>query len=194
MEQRMGDSAVLQRSSDVTSRLLGVALSKLGARDVFWHAVQCRVHCERIAAEHLKQQGFEVYLPVVTRTIRHARQFRTVQSSLFAGYLFVAVTPENMAWRSINGTRGVLGLVMSAGQPARLPHGLVEELRVRFSESGNGYSSIRVGDSVKLIVGPFSEMVGRLQHWDAKGRVRVLLEVMGAMLAVKTDMRKLVPA
>ncbi|WP_423416403.1 transcription termination/antitermination NusG family protein [Hyphomicrobium sp. B1] len=48
---------------------------------------------------HLRNQGYEVYVPVLRKQIRHARQVREVLRPLFPGYLFARLTHSTMRWR-----------------------------------------------------------------------------------------------
>src|ERR1051326_1035679 len=59
---------------------------KTGAR---WYAVNCLSNREFLAAAHLKNQGFQTFLPCRRQTRRHARKFDTVLRPFFPGYLFV---------------------------------------------------------------------------------------------------------
>jgi transcriptional antiterminator RfaH len=49
------------------------------------------------------------------------------------------------------------------------------------------------GQSVKVVAGPFAELVGRLEHLDDKGRVSVLLSLLGGTVRVALQRRFLEP-
>ena len=67
-------------------------------------------------------RGFE-------KTIRHARQLRTVQAPLFPGYLFVILDLERDRWLSVRSTFGVSRLITTQdGRPIPVPGGIVESL------------------------------------------------------------------
>src|SRR5688572_18745613 len=82
-----------------------------------WFAVQTLHRRESGAQLQLEAQGFAVFLPQITRTVRHARQLRTVRTPLFPSYAFVRLDVERDRWRSINGTYGVARLVIADGRP-----------------------------------------------------------------------------
>lgn len=160
-----------------------------------WYAVHIRANAENLAAANLRRQGFSVFLPVMERTIRHARQFRRVRSPLFPGYGFVRMNTGRERWRSINGTRGVVGLVLNGSEPCAVPPGVVETLLdlstphgvVRFDHS------LSRGQRVKMIAGPFVNQIGTLETLDGGGRVRVILEMMGAFVAIVSPVAELAP-
>jgi transcription antitermination factor NusG len=64
----------------------------------------------------------------------------------------------------------------SDGNLTRLDDGLVE------------------GQAVRILSGPFSDLVGTLTQLDATGRVRVLLQMMGASVPVILHRSALSPA
>lgn len=161
-----------------------------------WFAVNVRPKAERVAVANLDRQGFRHFLPQQRKTIRHARQFRTVLAPLFPGYLFVALDLGHERWRAINGTFGVVSLVRTGDEPRPVPAGIVETLM----ELSQGDSVVRferqleVGQRIKMIAGPFAEQLGTLERLDEQGRVRVLLEMMGTVVPVTAAAAQLVPA
>lgn len=161
-----------------------------------WFAVHIRPHCERKAVLNLERQDFETFLPVQIKTVRHARQYRTVCRPLFPGYLFVSLDLARDRWRSINGTHGVVSIVTNGGAPVRVPCGIVESLIATSSEGGviRFDHELRPGAKVRLLTGPFADFVGILEHLDPQGRVRILLEMMGGQVPVMSRARELMPA
>jgi transcriptional antiterminator RfaH len=161
-----------------------------------WFAVHIRPHCERKAVLNLERQRVETFLPTQIKTVRHARQYRTVCRALFPGYLFVALDLGRDRWRSINGTYGVVGIVTHGGVPAHLPSGFVESLLAASSENGvmRFDHELKPGAKVRLLTGPFADFVGTLEHLDPQGRVKVLLDMMGGKVPVMSRARELMPA
>ena len=145
---------------------------------------------------NLLRQGFRTYLPLRARTTRHARQFRTVLASLFPGYVFVALDLASDRWRSVNGTRGVVSLVMTGAEPVPVPKGVVESLVEISSQQGvvRFDPNLQLGHNVKIIAGPFAEQFGTLERLDGQGRVQVLLEMMGTHVRVASRACQLTPA
>src|SRR5262249_30278595 len=144
---------------------------------------------------HLRNQGFRTFLPLVSKTIRHARRHDTVLAPLFARYLFVAFDLTRNRWRAINGTRGVTRLIMQDDRPSPLQSGVVETLIASSSPAGEILfcPDIAPGDRVRLIAGPFAGQLGILQRLNSAGRVQVLLEIMGSYIPTKVHLRSLVP-
>jgi transcription elongation factor/antiterminator RfaH len=161
-----------------------------------WYAVNIRPQCESKAVLHLRRQEFETFLPVQLKTVRHARQYRSVCRPLFPGYLFVALDLARDRWRSVNGTHGVVSLVMNGGEPAKVPAGIVENLIAIASDRGvvRFDHQLEAGQRVKILTGPFADFVGILEQLDDQGRVKVLLEMMGQQIPIMSRARELMPA
>jgi transcription elongation factor/antiterminator RfaH len=160
-----------------------------------WFLVHTLPKSERKAEFHLSAQGFRSFLPQVRKTIRHARQLKTVSAPLFQRYLFLILNLERDRWLSVRSTVGVASLVTCGGRPAPVPAGIVESL---IGRSDGGLirldTSLTVGQSVRVISGPFADFVGTLERLDEAGRVRVLLEMMGTAVPVSLDRTALLPA
>jgi len=159
-----------------------------------WYAVYTLPHREATAQLQLSNQGFRTFLPLVSKTIQHARRYDTVMAPFFPQYLFVAFDLTHR-WRAINGTRGVIRLIMQNDRPAPVQSGVVESLIASSSPAGEVLfrPDIAPGDSVRLIAGPFAGQLGILQRLDSAGRVQVLLEIMGSYIPTKLHARSLVP-
>lgn len=164
--------------------------------DSRWFVAYTKPHRERAAQVQLGLQDFATFLPLRTATIRHARRLTDVHRPLFPRYVFVSLDLGRDRWRSVNGTYNVIGLIMGGERPLPVPRGIVEALVQASDRSGRMRfgADLRVGQRVKLGVGPFADLIGELERLDDRGRVRVLLEIMGATVPVWTDADGVMPA
>ena len=148
-----------------------------------WYAVYTRAKSESLAQEHLRRQGYEVYLPSHMKRRRHARRSDFVRVPLFPRYLFVAIDRLQQRWSPIRSTVGVYDLVRRGDLPAEVPEGLVEELQAREHDGGFDHDAqiqkIKLGDSVRIAAGPFADLVGRFYGVASEERVFVLLDLLG---------------
>ncbi|MGO9723609.1 MAG: transcription termination/antitermination protein NusG [Methylocella sp.] len=148
------------------------------------------------AAAQLNAQGFRPFLPLLLKSVRHARKFRVVRAPLFPNYLFVALDLQRHRWRSVNGTFGVVRLLMIGEFPALVPAGIVETLMAQSDFSGLIHfdKGLKPGQKVKILSGPFADMIGELARIDGAGRVKLLLDVMGGKIPIMTTAALLSPA
>jgi transcription elongation factor/antiterminator RfaH len=161
-----------------------------------WFLAQTLARMEPQASVQLHRQGFRTYLPQYVRTIRHARQLRTVLAPLFPSYIFVILDLRRDRWLSVRSTVGVARLVGADDRPLPVPHGIVESLIAHAAEAnvtlfGDG---LQVGERVRIATGPFAEFIGTLERLDNSGRVRVLLNMMRGEVRISLQRSGVVPA
>ena len=153
-----------------------------------WYVVHTHPHAEERVIANLAHQSFKTFCPHTQKTVRHARKLTHVLTPLFPNYVFVRLNMHRDRWRCVNGTRGVVRIISQGEIPVAVPKGVVEALKVRMDAEGtiDLSPSFKVGDSVRILEGPFSELIGTLELLDGAGRVRVLLELMGRVVSVVT--------
>ena len=140
-------------------------------------------------------QGFRTYLPQINKTIRHARQFRNVRAALFPRYIFLILDLSRDRWLSVRSTVGVSSLFTCDGRPVPVPVGVVESLIEHSDGNLTGLDvGLTKGQSVRIVSGPFADLVGTLVRLDEAGRTRVLLDIMGTAVPVAIHRLALSPA
>ena len=161
-----------------------------------WFVARALAHQETRAQFNLQRLGFRSFVPRLRRTVRHARQTRDVLHPLFPGYIFVVIDLSKQRWRSINGTFGIASLIMGSERPKPAPAGVVEGLIESCGPGGAVLldDGLEIGQTVRIVSGPFAETLCRLAHLDDRGRVRVLLEIMGMEVAAQLDRSAIAPA
>ena len=161
-----------------------------------WYVVHTLPHRESKAALQLQAQGFRTFLPRYAKTVRHARRLTTASAPFFPRYLFVALDLGRDRWRSVNGTFGVAGLVMGDKFPNAVQHGVVESLLMCCGADGHLQLAgrLEIGKQVRVLSGPFADMIGKLARLDGGGRVQVLLRLLGGEVAVSVARKVVMPA
>jgi transcription elongation factor/antiterminator RfaH len=161
-----------------------------------WFLVHTQPNSERRAELHLGGQGFRTHFPTIQKTIRHARQLRTVWAPLFPRYIFIILDLERDRWLSVRSTVGVSSLFTCDGRPIPVPKGIVETLIENTDEANLTLfsSGLRAGQQVRILSGPFVDFVGTLERLDDAGRVRVLLDMMGTAVPVALRRIAICPA
>ncbi|MER9872478.1 transcription termination/antitermination NusG family protein [Mesorhizobium sp. M0195] len=159
-----------------------------------WYAASVFPGKEHVAERHLRIQGFQPFVPRCEKTVRHARRLETRVAAYFPGYMFIALDVALQRWRSINGTFGVRSLVMQGDRPLPVPSGLVERFIALTGRHGllDFSGGLAAGASVRILSGPFAEMIGRLDRLDPAGRARVLVAIINGEIPVDLDTRDLV--
>lgn len=167
------------------------------AGDARWFVVQIQPSREPVAILNLERQGFEVFAPRVLRTRLSRTRKRTERlEPLFPGYLFVRLDLDRAQWRSVNGTYGVSRLVTFGERPATLTIGFVEALADRANEQAvvAFAENLRAGDRVRVISGPFDDLIGTLESERGPERVVVMMQLLSGTTPVELEAKSLIRA
>ena len=144
------------------------------------------------------RQGFVAILPTYTRWRQHARRRDIVERPLFPRYLFVALDILEQRWRPILSTVGVCDLVRRGDAPAPMPSGLAEEIGERAAHGVfdrlSPLDGLRRGDPVRVVEGPFADLVGRFIGMADRDRVLVLLDLLGRQVKTTLSYAAVSPA
>lgn len=159
-----------------------------GAR---WYVVQTQVNGEAKAAENLRRQGYEAYLPRYLKRRRHARKMDFTAKPLFPRYMFVAIDVATQRWRSVQSTIGVSRLVSNGDSPAAVPEGVVAALKAREDDRGfvklDAKPAFAAGDKVRVLAGAFMDNAGLFNGMADHDRVSILLDMLGRKVRVLLD-------
>ena len=133
-----------------------------------------------MASDHLRRQGFDVFLPLISKTIKNNNKFVDTTAPLFPGYLFIASALDPMPWKSINGTRGVSKAVTLDGIYRPVSTHIIEGLQSRCDECGvlRQLNDIVAADRVKIERGPFAEFVCTVEQIKDDQRAWVLIDIL----------------
>jgi len=160
-----------------------------------WFLIHTRPNGERKAELHLRAQGFDIFLPRILKTIRHARQLRTIRSPLFPRYMFIRLDLLRDRWLSVRSTVGVSYLFTQDGRPLPVPGGIVESIMNRADgQLVRLDQELTTGQKIRILSGPFADLIGTLERLDENGRVLVLLQLMGSAIPVSLHRSVLSPA
>lgn len=161
-----------------------------------WYVVETLPRLEHCAQDNLVRQGFSCFIPKMRKLRKHARRADEVLVPLFPGYAFVQFNPELQAWRSINGTRGVRRIVgPDSTKPQAVPRAAMEALFDRCVDGivGPSAASLSPGTSVRLVSHAFADHLATVEHLDDRGRVSVLLDILGRATRLRVSTRNISP-
>lgn len=159
--------------------------SILGASEAvsYWTVAKTKPQAAKLAADRLRQQGFEPYLPITVETRFVGAQRMAFAVPLFGNYIFVNIKDT---WWSILGTFGISSLLMERGQPARVGDWFIEKLKA--NERGGMIPlppKFKIGQSVRIERGKFHGQVALYQGMNSTERAAVLFYVLGRMVPVE---------
>ncbi len=142
-----------------------------------WFCVHTRPQQEPIAATNLTNQGFTVFLPILS------------SKPMFQRYLFTQFDREVDPWGLIKSTRGCVDLLKDGYLPTRVPNQAIEAI-MAFKEPEQtipGETKFATGDHIRVASGPLQGLEG-LFVADKKARVMCLLELCGKRIEIPRAM------
>jgi transcriptional antiterminator RfaH len=162
-----------------------------------WCVVYTQPQKEDVAFQNLIQQGFEVYYPRFKKIRRHARKVDEVLSPLFPRYIFVSIDTEVHAWRTVNGTRGVVYILSKDNVPQSMPYSVIESLKAKENENGivpiESLSLFSEGDLVEITKGAFQGYKAHFEKFNGNQRAMILLEFLGRPMKVPISVGDIKP-
>ena len=143
---------------------------------------------ERIDALKAEDKIIEILVPTRDKVVIADGKKRTVEERLFPGYVLVNMQMTDETWHIVRNTTGVTGFVGVDGKPTPMPASQVESTKKFAEYEAPTEVPFKVGDSVKIIDGHFTDMMGKVDSIDeAKGQLHVLLNIFGRETPVELD-------
>ena len=117
------------------------------------------------------------------------------QKNLLPGYILVQMNVTNEAWYIVRNTQGVTGFIGSSGKGAKPIPLLPQEVDRILNSMGMSRVDISKdlteGKKVKIIAGPFKDMMAKIDSVDLKEqKLTVLVDLFGQETSVEVDMQE----
>ena len=142
----------------------------------YWYLLQTKFRQERKAAQELKQQNINVFLPLYRfeKLIQGVRV--TKAEPLFSRYLFIELDTKNTNWTSIKSTRGVSKFVEFGNGASIVDPLIIESLHNMESQTEESY--LTHGEKIRVVNGAFEGLEGIYQATNGLARSYILMELM----------------
>lgn len=159
-------------------------------KDYVVMATDSSVATTKIAVSEILEKGFPtIWLATQESYTDRFRKTRTVEMSLFPGYIFVRFDTGADHWKAITQLRGVRRILgADPTHPTPLRPGAVERLRAQFDAgefTPKPEAAIAAGELLAFTAGPFSGRVG-VCSLSRGERIEILLQEFGREVPVKT--------
>lgn len=169
-----------------------------------WYVVQSKLGQEKLAAQELRKQRFDIFFPTFIRKSRCKRTGKPSDSisPLFPSYLFVEFdVKRNKRWQKINNTRGVKTLLACTEKTVSpVPKGCVEAILAKRDRKGHVSLEDCMGSIIKflpeqqlkIIGGAYDNVIATYCNHSEK-RVIVLLSLLNRKLQVSLPLESVQP-
>ena len=163
-----------------------------------WYAIHTYSGYEDNVARNLKQRieslGYEdkifnVLVPKEKKIKIKGGKREVVEEKVYHGYVLVEMIVKDDSWYVVRNTPNVTGFIGAGVIPVPLSNEEIERLMKRKGVDEPKYKfDIAIGDSVKIVDGPFKDFDGRVAEIDEeRGRVKVLVTMFGRETPVELD-------
>lgn len=133
----------------------------------------------------------EIRVPTEKLTEIKDNKSREVERKVFPGYVIVKMIMNDDSWYIVRNIRGCTGFVGPSSKPVPLTDEEVERLGVEIKNVEVDYN---VGDSVRIIDGPFDDSVGIVDELNKeKNSVRVIIHMFGRETPVELELHQVEP-
>ena len=167
--------------------MLNIEPENNGGKQLAWNAVYTRHQHEKLVADSLAGNGFEVFLPTYNVIRQWTDRKKQVSVPLFSCYVFVRCNFERRFRALI--TPGVYSFVMFGGQPATIYDHEIDAIRkaVESNFRVEPHPFLRCGDWVQVKSGPLTDVEGILIRKKGSYRLILSAELLGKSIAVEID-------
>jgi transcriptional antiterminator NusG len=143
----------------------------------------------RIQTMGMQDQIFDILVPMEPESEDGGKKRSKNARKVFPGYILVNMLLNDRSWAVVRNTPGVTGFVGLGRKPTPLQDKEVESIRYQMGLHETrpvSHVTFRVGQSVRITDGPFSEFIGLVDKvYGDKKRLRVMVHIFGRETAVE---------
>lgn len=143
----------------------------------------------RIEALDIGDRVYEIIVPTQEEIEIRQGQRHNVQKKVFPGYVLVRMEMDEDTWYQLRNTPGVTGFVSSNNKPVQLTKDEADGvLKGMTAAPPKVKISFALGDTVRIIDGPFADFRGEIDEIsNEKGTIKVLVSFFGRETPVELD-------
>jgi transcriptional antiterminator NusG len=143
----------------------------------------------RIETMDVADKIFEVVVPTQDEIEIKNSQRQTVQRKVFPGYVLVKMVMDDDSWHVVRNTPGVTSFVGMGNKPTPLEEVEVQSItKAMTAEAPKVKVSMGIGDSVRIMDGPFADFRGTIDEINQeRGKIKVLVSFFGREVPVELD-------
>ena len=148
----------------------------------YWFVVTYKINETKSVERNLSNQNFNYYLPKIK--LKRANSL-LAEEALFPGYIFINSRLED--YSSIKYTKGIKKIIKFGNFIPRLTDNEIKSIKSieKLSQSKPLSSKINAGQEAIVADGPFKGTLVKICSLPSKGRIEVLLTILGYSRKVK---------
>ncbi|GAB6085511.1 transcription termination/antitermination protein NusG [Alkaliphilus crotonatoxidans] len=150
------------------------------------HEKKVKVNIEKMVENRgMEDVILEVKVPTEERIEIKNGKKKVKETKLFPGYVIVKMIMTDESWYLVRNTRGVTGFVGPSSKPIPLTDKEVRDMGV---EEIRHEIDLKLGDTVRVISGPFESFIGSIENINLeKQTFKVLISMFGRETPVELE-------
>ncbi|PJA84682.1 MAG: transcription termination/antitermination protein NusG [Candidatus Nealsonbacteria bacterium CG_4_9_14_3_um_filter_35_11] len=144
---------------------------------------------QRIESFGMEDKIFNVLVPKEKKIKIKNGKRKAVEEKIYPGYILIEMNVTDDSWYVVRNTPNVTGFVGAGTVPVPISDEEIKELKKRVGQEVPKYKmDFKIGDSVKVIDGPFKDFDGKVSEIDKeRGRVKILINMFGRDTPMELD-------
>ena len=143
----------------------------------------------KVESMGLTDYVYEILIPTQDKIKISKGKKSTIKEKIFPGYMLVKMIVTDNSWLAVRTTQGVTGFVGTGNNPTPIVQKEVDAILAFAKQAAPKFqAAFSIGEAVKIIEGPFTDLLGTVRSIDeAKGKVEVLVSIFGRETPVELD-------
>ena len=144
---------------------------------------------KRVESMEMQDKIFRVLVPMEKEyEIKNGKKKATLKK-VFPGYVLVEMIITDDSWYVVRNTPGVTGFVGPGSKPIPLsPSEVVQILKQMGMDEPKPKIDFEVGESVRVVDGPFADFIGNVEEvLPDRRKIKVLVSMFGRETPVELD-------
>lgn len=144
---------------------------------------------QRIDSLNMNDRIFDVVVPKEKKVEIKNGKKKIVEKKIFPGYVLVQMLVDEDSWYVVRNTPSVTGFIGFGNKPSPLSPDEIKNIQKRMGiEEPEFKIDYEIGESVKIIDGPFKDFDGVISDIDKiRGKIKVLVSMFGRETPVELD-------
>lgn len=144
---------------------------------------------KRVDSMNVGDKIFRILVPMEDEIEIKNGKRKIIKRKVFPGYVLVEMAMTDESWYVVRNTPGVTGFVGTGSKPIPLQEpevkGILKHMGI---EEARPKILFEIGESVRVISGPFQNFIGTIEEiYPDKGKIKVLVAMFGRETPVELD-------
>lgn len=144
---------------------------------------------KRVESMNVGDKIFRILVPMEDEIEIKNGKKKIAKRKVFPGYVLVEMTMTDDSWYVVRNTPGVTGFVGTGSKPIPLQEAEIKQILKHMGlEEARPKVQFTLGESVRVISGPFQNFIGSVEEiYPDKGKIKVLVAMFGRETPVELD-------